>query len=106
MKDGEIVQIGTPSDVVMRPATDYVTEFTRDVPRVKVLTVGDVAEPAAADLGAGAAVIEDMTLEQLLPRFTAGVHAIAVADASGRVTGQVTAQGVLHALANAREGAD
>ncbi|MSP81345.1 MAG: ATP-binding cassette domain-containing protein [Alphaproteobacteria bacterium] len=105
MKDGEVVQIGTPSDVVMRPATDYVTEFTRDVPRVKVLTVGDVAESAGPGLSPLPSVTRDMTLEQLLPRFTAGVQAIAVAEGGGRVTGQVTAQGVLHALSSSREGA-
>ncbi len=38
MKDGEIVQIGTPAEVVMYPATDYVREFTKDVPRSRVLT--------------------------------------------------------------------
>ena len=38
MKDGEIVQVGTPAEVVMYPATDYVREFTKDVPRSRVLT--------------------------------------------------------------------
>ena len=32
MKDGRIEQIGTPEDLVIRPATAYVAEFTRDVP--------------------------------------------------------------------------
>ena len=40
MKDGRIVQTGTPEDLVMRPATAYVAEFTRDVPKAKVLTRG------------------------------------------------------------------
>ena len=31
MKDGEIIQIGTPEELVLNPATDYVAEFTRDV---------------------------------------------------------------------------
>ena len=31
MKDGEIIQVGRPEDLVTRPATDYVAEFTRDV---------------------------------------------------------------------------
>ncbi len=46
MKDGAIVQIGTPEEVVTRPATPYVAEFTRDVPRAKVLSVGAVMGPA------------------------------------------------------------
>jgi len=45
MKDGAVVQIGTPSEVVTRPADAYVAEFTRDVPRVKVITARDVMRP-------------------------------------------------------------
>ncbi|SFK93543.1 quaternary amine ABC transporter ATP-binding protein [Shimia haliotis] len=33
MRDGEVVQIGTPEDIVLRPVNDYVREFTRDVPK-------------------------------------------------------------------------
>jgi glycine betaine/proline transport system ATP-binding protein len=39
MKDGVIDQIGTPEELVMHPATDYVAEFTHDVSRAKVLSV-------------------------------------------------------------------
>ena len=42
MKDGEFVQIGTPEEVVSAPADDYVRDFTRDVPRSKVLTARSV----------------------------------------------------------------
>jgi glycine betaine/proline transport system ATP-binding protein len=39
MRDGEIVQIGTPAEVVGAPADDYVRDFTSDVPRSHVLTL-------------------------------------------------------------------
>jgi glycine betaine/proline transport system ATP-binding protein len=39
MRDGEIVQIGTPDEVVGAPADDYVKDFTSDVPRSHVLTL-------------------------------------------------------------------
>ena len=42
MKDGEFVQIGTPEEVVSAPADDYVRDFTRDVPRSKVLTARSI----------------------------------------------------------------
>ncbi|TIU14826.1 MAG: glycine betaine/L-proline ABC transporter ATP-binding protein, partial [Mesorhizobium sp.] len=38
MKDGEVIQIGTPEELVVNPATDYVAEFTRDVDRAKVIS--------------------------------------------------------------------
>ncbi len=39
MRDGEIVQLGTPEEVVGSPADDYVENFVRDVPRSHVLTL-------------------------------------------------------------------
>ncbi len=46
MKDGEFVQVGTPEEVVSAPTNDYVRDFTRDVPRSKVLTARSVMTPA------------------------------------------------------------
>src|SRR3954463_9056781 len=39
MRDGEIIQIGTPDEVVAAPADDYVRDFVSDVPRSHVLTL-------------------------------------------------------------------
>jgi glycine betaine/proline transport system ATP-binding protein len=39
MRDGELVQIGTPDEVVGAPADDYVRDFVSDVPRSHVLTL-------------------------------------------------------------------
>jgi len=39
MRDGEIVQIGSPDEVVGAPADDYVKDFTSDVPKSHVLTL-------------------------------------------------------------------
>lgn len=38
MKDGRIVQIGTPEEIVMQPADDYVSEFVSYVSRTKVVS--------------------------------------------------------------------
>ena len=39
MRDGEIVQVGTPDEVVGAPADDYVRDFTSEVPKSHVLTL-------------------------------------------------------------------
>jgi glycine betaine/proline transport system ATP-binding protein len=44
MRDGEIVQLGTPVEIVNSPSDDYVREFVKDVPRGKVLPVRDIME--------------------------------------------------------------
>ncbi|ABR48958.1 glycine betaine/L-proline ABC transporter, ATPase subunit [Alkaliphilus metalliredigens QYMF] len=42
MKDGLIVQIGTPEDILKNPANDYVARFVEDVDMTKVLSAKDV----------------------------------------------------------------
>jgi glycine betaine/proline transport system ATP-binding protein len=44
MRDGEIIQIGTPEDIITTPADDYVQEFVRDASPAKVLTAGSIME--------------------------------------------------------------
>ncbi|MGV4985678.1 quaternary amine ABC transporter ATP-binding protein [Streptomyces sp. NPDC001709] len=47
MRDGKVVQLGTPEEIVGSPADDYVREFVRDVPREQVMTVRTAMKPGA-----------------------------------------------------------
>ncbi len=44
MKDGVVVQIGTPEDILTNPANEYVRSFVENVDRSKVITAGTVME--------------------------------------------------------------
>ncbi|NIO03673.1 MAG: betaine/proline/choline family ABC transporter ATP-binding protein [Proteobacteria bacterium] len=44
MRDGDILQLGTPEDVVMSPANDYVREFVQDASPSKILTASRIME--------------------------------------------------------------
>ena len=46
LRDGELVQVGTPEELVGAPADDYVADFVRDVPRSDVLTLRWIMRPA------------------------------------------------------------
>ena len=65
MKDGEIVQIGTAREIVDEPADDYVSAFTQDIDRARVLT----AETAAVD--PEAMVLGESTVEEAIRRMEA-----------------------------------
>lgn len=69
MKDGVFVQVGTPQEIVARPVNSYVREFTRDVPRVKVLTAAEVMRPRTPFPPDGHArtCLQTTTLENLIP---------------------------------------
>ncbi|MCZ7417050.1 quaternary amine ABC transporter ATP-binding protein [Streptomyces sp. WMMC897] len=49
MRDGQVVQLGTPEEIVATPADDYVRDFVRDVPREQVITLRRAMRPAEGD---------------------------------------------------------
>jgi glycine betaine/proline transport system ATP-binding protein len=62
MKDGEIVQIGTPEQIITAPANDYVAEFVKDISRLKLVSAQSIMRPIDDYL-------KDNTLDQsLCPR--------------------------------------
>jgi glycine betaine/proline transport system ATP-binding protein len=86
MKDGAIVQAGTPEDLVLKPADDYVAAFTRNVAKAKVVRAASLMREAngvtpAASIGARA------TIAEAAPLFSADVERLAVVDAGGRTVG-------------------
>jgi glycine betaine/proline transport system ATP-binding protein len=61
MKDGEIVQVGTPEDVVANPVNDYVRDFSEDVPRHKVLTASKIMAKGYPTVSASDTVASALT---------------------------------------------
>lgn len=100
LREGKIVQVDSPTNVVLNPADDYVAEFTRDVPRAKVVTAGSIAETANASINAQDGVGASTTVEELLPRLAGRATPLPVLDDNGNVTGQLTGDSVLRALAS------
>ncbi|TPL22737.1 glycine betaine/L-proline ABC transporter ATP-binding protein [Mesorhizobium sp. B2-4-10] len=98
MKDGEVIQIGTPEELVVDPATDYVAEFTRDVDRAKVISAKSLMR--ACD---GAEHGGTVAPEAKIASFSASIVAVgrpfAVVNGSGKPIGEVTPQAVIDLLA-------
>lgn len=46
LRDGELIQVGEPAEILLHPANDYVEKFVRDVNRARALTVETVMKPA------------------------------------------------------------
>lgn len=90
MRDGGIVQLGTPEEIVGSPADDYVREFVRDVPREQVLTVATAMRPAlAGESERGPAVRPEATVSEAIEAVSrSGDPAARVMDA-GRLVGVV-----------------
>ncbi len=95
MKDGVIVQIGTPQEIVDQPADDYVSEFVKDVPRGKVVSVESIMEQPTVSVTSDRNlqdVIEEMMTKQDTTAF--------VVDADGRLKGVVTMEEAIVSVQN------
>lgn len=105
MKDGEIVQCGTPQQIVAHPADGYVREFVKDVPRAKVLTARTImtADSHTPETVFEGRVRADTTLEQLIPLTAEHNGRVAVTDEAGVVIGSVDRTAVMMALAEQGE---
>ncbi len=85
MKDGSIIQIGTPEEIMMNPANEYVERFVEDVDISRVLTASHVmkrAEKISPDRGPRVAlqIMKDQ-----------GYSSIFIVDRKQRLLGAVTA---------------
>jgi glycine betaine/proline transport system ATP-binding protein len=87
MKDGAVVQCGTPEDLVLTPASDYVRDFTRGVPRARVVRAAALMQPG--DGGADRTVPARLPVAEVAPLFADGRAAVALAGADGAVLGHL-----------------
>ncbi|MCW7946173.1 glycine/betaine ABC transporter ATP-binding protein [Streptomyces hygroscopicus] len=99
MRDGRIVQLGTPEDIVGSPADDYVREFVRDVPREQVMTVRSAMRtPSAEETEDGPAVSPDATVSEAIEAVARTGSPARVMD-GGRCLGVVDHEGLLGVVA-------
>ncbi|MCU0829152.1 MAG: betaine/proline/choline family ABC transporter ATP-binding protein [Tabrizicola sp.] len=100
MKDGAVVQVATPEELVLAPADDYVAAFTAHVTRAKVVTLGRIAAPGVPTAVAGtlpaSARIEDIA-EQVVT-----ADAPFAVERQGQVIGHVTPAAVITILVGKR----
>ena len=91
---GKLVQVGTPVDIIMNPADDYVKAFVKDVNRAKVIKakiiMTDVNETNGIDKSNLVRVNEDQFIEEFLPQIVCTNANCEVVDKSGNVTGYIT----------------
>lgn len=94
MKDGEIVQIGTPEEILMNPSNAYVERFVEDVDLSKVLTAAHIMKSA------------DSVQVDRSPRVALrlmkhhGISSTYVVNRRGRLLGAITAQDAVSASEN------
>ena len=102
MREGAIVQVGPPEEILLTPATDYVRAFVQNVDRTKVLRVRALTrdptpeEQVAAETSA--TVRADAVVADVLPHLLAAEGPVPVQSDDGAVVGVVDRAAVLRAL--------
>jgi glycine betaine/proline transport system ATP-binding protein len=96
MKDGAVVQVATPEELVLAPADDYVAAFTAHVARAKVVTLGRIAAPGVPEHVAGT-LSAGLRVEEAAERIVTAKAPFAV-ERDGAVIGHVTPQAVIDIL--------
>ncbi len=104
MRDGDIVQLGAPEELVGAPADEYVADFVRDIPKSHVLTVRWIARPARPDEPLdGPRIAPDAIIRDAARVVLATEKPVVVADGD-QVIGVVDRAQILSVLAGREEG--
>ncbi|MDK1472766.1 glycine betaine/L-proline ABC transporter ATP-binding protein [Streptomyces sp. 549] len=99
MRDGAIVQLGTPEEIVANPADDYVRDFVRDVPREQVITVRRAMRPpVGAEARTGPAIAPGTLVVDAIEAVARTGDHVRVAE-SGRTLGVVDNEQLLAVVA-------
>ena len=106
MKDGAIIQIGKPEEVVSNPATDYVAKFTQDVNRARVLSAAGIMLPASPGASCLRRVKAVAKIESFAAEIVESATPFAVVDAAGVIIGEVTPRDVINVLTGKGRGAE
>ena len=105
MKDGVIVQIGTPEDIVMNPADDYVREFVQGISKLKLVKAHSIMEPLDSHKGSldGAPrADEGADLDQLID-LSVGTDQPVVITEGGTDVGVVTKPRLLRGIQGGKD---
>ena len=101
MRDGAIVQLGTPEELVGSPADEYVANFVRDIPRTHVLTLRWIMRaPSNGEAQDGPTLDVRTTVRDAVPVIAASEKPVRAVE-DGKVVGVVDRLMVLEAIAGA-----
>ncbi|MBT7330229.1 MAG: glycine betaine/L-proline ABC transporter ATP-binding protein, partial [Oceanospirillaceae bacterium] len=97
LRDGAVIQQGSPQEIVLDPADDYVRDFIKDINRARVLDVSSVMESGSSDSGLSFAA--DTILESAMPAMSKADVTSANVTRDGEVIGMVTLADMIGGIA-------
>lgn len=104
MKDGRIVQVGTPEDIILNPIDDYVSDFVAGISKLNLIFAHSVMKPVDEFTAKHGDVPSDaqkahpgMDLNDLMGLCIEG-HGIVAVTESGKTVGVINRAGLIRAI--------
>jgi len=111
MRDGKVIQIGTPEEIVMKPADDYVADFVKGISRLKIVQAKSIMQPLEKfekELGSIGknleSVHENDLLNKLIEKSSIKDEPILVINNDKKTIGVITQADLLKAVVEGGDG--
>ena len=104
LRDGAVIQKGTPQEIVLNPADDYVRDFIKDINRARVLEVGSVMTDKKPR--SGVKLDAGTLIEDALQEVSANDDKPAIVTRDGKAVGSVTMEAMVAAIARPEKDAE
>lgn len=93
MKDGKIVQIGTPEEILTSPSDEYIEDFVRDIDRTKVIQAKNIMKKTTA-----IASLKDGPKVAVKEMESNGISSLFVVDEDMKLQGIITIDDAVNAI--------
>ena len=87
MYEGLIVQLGTAEELITNPATEYVAEFTKDIPRAKLLSVKSIMSAPGTEFHPDIVVTADDKVSDIAGKILNQNWDVRVVDQNNEIVG-------------------
>ena len=104
LRDGAVIQQGSPQEIVLNPADDYVRDFIKDINRARVLEVESVMESKKPR--SGVKVDASMVIEEALQIATENENKPMIVTKDDKAIGSVTMEAMIQAIARPEKDAE
>jgi glycine betaine/proline transport system ATP-binding protein len=111
MRDGKVIQIGTPEEIVVNPADEYVADFVKGISRLKVVQAKSIMQSVEAYEKKNGklwdnpeSVQENELLNRIIEKSKSKDKPLAVKDVSNKVIGVITQSDLLKAVIEGSDG--
>ncbi len=98
MKDGRIVQLSTPEEMVLNPADDYVKEFTKNAPTHRILSASAIMKPLSKKIACDKMVKATDKIADIARQILSSDKAVYVGDENDKPIGYINKALIIDAL--------